>query len=124
MIYCPECENRCSEEAPSCPKCGHPLKPQTVIPVPLPLPQPATSQTVVVQGPAWNPGVAAVLSFFIPGLGQLYKAQVFNGLLWFFVVLVGYFFFIIPGVVLHIFCIVGAVSGDPSKQAKRQMKQP
>lgn len=25
MIYCPECENQCSEAAPSCPQCGHPL---------------------------------------------------------------------------------------------------
>lgn len=26
QVYCPECENGCSPEAPSCPKCGHPLK--------------------------------------------------------------------------------------------------
>jgi hypothetical protein len=25
-VYCPKCENECSEEAVSCPKCGHPLK--------------------------------------------------------------------------------------------------
>lgn len=27
LIQCPECDNGCSEEATSCPKCGHPLKP-------------------------------------------------------------------------------------------------
>lgn len=25
MVYCPTCENACSEAAPSCPRCGHPL---------------------------------------------------------------------------------------------------
>lgn len=30
----------------------------------------------------WNPGVAAVLSFFFPGLGQIYKGQVLSGLMW------------------------------------------
>ena len=28
-----------------------------------------------------NPGVAAVLSFLIPGLGQIYNGQLFKGLL-------------------------------------------
>jgi len=65
--------------------------------------------------PKWNPGIAAVCSFFIPGLGQLYKGQVFNGLAWFLVVIVGYFFLVIPGLVLHLFCIIGAASGDPRK---------
>lgn len=25
LIYCPECENACSEQATDCPQCGHPL---------------------------------------------------------------------------------------------------
>ncbi len=24
-VYCPNCENACSDKAPACPKCGHPL---------------------------------------------------------------------------------------------------
>jgi TM2 domain-containing membrane protein YozV len=64
-------------------------------------------------GPRWNPGVAAMLSFFIPGLGQMYKGQVINGMVWFVAVVVGYLAFIIPGFVLHIFCIIGASLGDP-----------
>jgi TM2 domain-containing membrane protein YozV len=70
---------------------------------------------VVVSLPRWNPGIAALCSFFIPGLGQVYKGQVFNGLVWFLLVLVGYFCFIIPGLILHLFCILGAASGDPRK---------
>lgn len=59
----------------------------------------------------WSPGVAAVLSLVIPGAGQIYKGQVFNGLFWMFVVVVGYITFIFPGVILHILCIVGAAAG-------------
>lgn len=61
----------------------------------------------------WSPGVAAVLSLVIPGAGQMYKGQVFNGLFWLFIVVVGYLAFIIPGVVLHLLCIIGAGSGRP-----------
>jgi hypothetical protein len=65
--------------------------------------------------PKWNPGVAAVLSLVIPGAGQLYKGSVASGLVWFVAVVVGYFLMIVPGVVLHICCIVAAASGDPNK---------
>jgi TM2 domain-containing membrane protein YozV len=59
----------------------------------------------------WSPGVAAVLSLVIPGAGQMYKGQVLNGLVWLVVVVIGYVMFIAPGVILHIFCILGAASG-------------
>lgn len=61
----------------------------------------------------WNPGVAAVLSLVIPGAGQMYKGQVLNGLAWLFFVVVGYIAFVGIGLVLHLFCIVGAASGNP-----------
>ena len=60
----------------------------------------------------WSPGVAAVLSFFFPGVGQMYKGQVFNGLAWLVLVLVGYAFFVVPGLVLHLCCVIGAAGGD------------
>jgi len=63
----------------------------------------------------WNPLTAALLSFFIPGLGQLYKGQPVNGIVWFIVVLIGYVPFVIPGLVLHLLCIIGAARGDPRK---------
>jgi len=78
-------------------------------------------QIVVINQPPvkrWSPGLAAVLSFFLPGLGQLYKGQVINGLVWFFRVMCGYAALILPGLVLHFFCVLGALSGNPWTEGK------
>ena len=72
----------------------------------------------VVQERTWNPGVAAVLSFFIPGAGQIYKGQIGQGLVWLLVVIFGYAMMIFPGVILHIICIVHAASGRPNVQTR------
>jgi TM2 domain-containing membrane protein YozV len=71
--------------------------------------------TVINHAPVrrWSPGVAAVLSFCVPGLGQLYKGQIINGIVWFCAVGLGYAALILPGLLLHFFCIVGAASGNP-----------
>lgn len=58
--------------------------------------------------PSFNPGLAAVLSFFIPGVGQIYRGQVIGGVGWLFFVIMGYFLFVVPGIILHIACIVNA----------------
>ncbi len=104
LISCPACKNRISNQAVSCPHCGQPivavLAPQIIVAPKIPL---------------WNPGIAALLSFFIPGLGQLYKGQVFNGIIWFVVVGIGYVFLLIPGIILHLCCIIGATMGNPYK---------
>ena len=50
----------------------------------------------------------ALLSFFCPGLGQLCKGELWQGIVWFFGVLLGYALLIIPGVIAHAFCIVDA----------------
>jgi TM2 domain-containing membrane protein YozV/ribosomal protein L40E len=87
-----------------------------VVQQPAPAPQTFVfQQPAMVPIPKWNPGVAAVLSFLLPGLGQIYKGQLFNGLLWLFVVGMGYIFLIIPGLILHVMCVVGASMGDPYK---------
>ena len=54
-----------------------------------------------------------LLSFLIPGLGQLYKGQLINGFIWFVVVIIGYIALIVPGLILHLCCIGGAGMGDP-----------
>ena len=74
---------------------------------------------VVVMPPAraWSPGVAAVLSLVIPGAGQIYKGQVGQGIAWLLGVILGYAFFIVPGLILHLSCIVTAASGSPNPQA-------
>ena len=80
-----------------------------------------TGQLVVINHPPvqrWSPGLAAVLSFFVPGLGQLYKGQILNGIVWFFLVGMGYVALILPGLVLHFFCVLGALSGNPWTEGK------
>jgi len=69
----------------------------------------------------WSPGLAAVLSFLVPGLGQVYKGQVLNGVVWFFLVGFGYLALILPGMLLHFFCIVGAASGNPWQPGRTEV---
>ena len=61
--------------------------------------------------PAPNPAIALLLSLIIPGLGQLYKGQAIAGIMWFFLVIVGYVFFIVPGLILHGICCIAAAVG-------------
>jgi TM2 domain-containing membrane protein YozV len=78
-------------------------------------------QVVVINQPPvqrWSPGLAAVLSFFLPGLGQLYKGQIINGIVWFCFVCVGYLALVVPGLILHFFCVLGALSGNPWTEGK------
>lgn len=60
----------------------------------------------------WDKNIAVALSLIIPGLGQMYKGQILNGLLWLIIVVAGYAFFIFPGLILHLFCLLGASHGD------------
>ena len=53
--------------------------------------------------------LAAVLSVWIPGAGHLYAGRFVAALLWFLVVGAGYAL-ILPGLILHLFCIVSAAS--------------
>jgi TM2 domain-containing membrane protein YozV len=64
----------------------------------------------------WSPGLAGVLSLVIPGAGQIYKGQIKYGVLSLIVVAIGYALFVVPGLILHILCIVNAVSGDPTEK--------
>jgi TM2 domain-containing membrane protein YozV len=59
----------------------------------------------------WNPGVAAVLSFFVPGAGQIYKGRIGLGLIWLAGTVLGYAAFVFPGIIVHIACIYNAYSG-------------
>ena len=57
----------------------------------------------------WSPGTAGILSFLIPGVGQIYKRHVGVGMLWLIFVLLAYKMFLIVGVLVHIGCIYDAV---------------
>jgi TM2 domain-containing membrane protein YozV len=63
----------------------------------------------------WSRGTAILLSLIVPGLGQAYKGQIINGLVWFVVTIAGYIMLIVPGVILHILCLVGASWGDETR---------
>lgn len=121
LIECPECNAKVSNSAPSCPGCGHPLASFTSPVSAVAAPAQTVSQVVNVQvgnqgvGKRWSPVVAALLSFIIPGLGQMYKGQIFNGIAWFVVVIVGYALLVVPGIILHLICILGAAMGNPYK---------
>jgi hypothetical protein len=80
---------------------------------------PVGSVVVINQAPVrrWSPGLAAVLSLFLPGLGQLYKGQIY-GIFWFMFVSMDYVALILPGLILHFFCVLGALSGNPWSEGK------
>ncbi len=74
-------------------------------------PRPAHSEEAAhtaVQPPTaeFNPGIAMVLSFLWPGLGQIYRGRLLRGLAWMVAVPIGYVCFIVPGLVLHLLCII------------------
>jgi TM2 domain-containing membrane protein YozV len=56
----------------------------------------------------FNSGVAAILSLFVPGLGQMCQGRTITGLLCLVLIPLGYLAFIIPGLVMHLACIVDA----------------
>ena len=98
QVRCPYCSELVAFAAKKCKHCGEFFDPQL-----------RKSRMT----PAWNPGVAAVLSLFIPGAGQMYKGQIGVGLAWLIGVAFGYVLFIVPGLILHIVCIVKAYSDAP-----------
>ena len=93
LIYCPECRREASDRAKACPHCGYPF---------------ARHHEQDTPPRSWHPGVAAILSLVIPGSGQMYKDQVVQGVVWLLCVLVGYAVHVLPGLILHIACIVNA----------------
>lgn len=53
-------------------------------------------------------GLPALLSLFIPGLGQMVKGQVGRGILIFFGVGIGLLMLILPGIIIYIWQIIDA----------------
>lgn len=101
---CSYCAETINKEAVKCKHCGEILD--------LEIKNARLQQSVSAnpQNSMPNTGIAAILSFFIPGLGQMYKGDVGAGILWLIFTLFGYFLLIIPGLIIHLVCIVNAAS--------------
>lgn len=57
-------------------------------------------------------GLPALLSFIIPGLGQLVKGHVGKGILIFFGFLIGLIILVLPGVIVWIYGIYDAYNSN------------
>lgn len=114
---CPFCDEEIKVNAVKCRHCGEFLDAE------LHLESVEEKQTVIYQGREWSPGIAALLSLFIPGAGQIYKGNVASGIGWLIFVPIGYFMFLVPGIILHIICIATAASGNPYPEQRRSNKR-
>jgi TM2 domain-containing membrane protein YozV len=102
LTPCPDCGRPCSQSAVSCPQCGH------------------VFHRAAQRGQ--NPGIAAVLSLVLAGVGQMYWGLVLRGFAW--LVMVNGFYIvsimsqtpraIIIGLVLHLLCIYDAATLKPA----------
>ncbi len=96
MVTCQACGKE-TPEGNACESCGAPLAAAAS-----PAAAPAGAQ------PQKSPGLAAIGSFLCSGLGQVYNGQLAKGLLLFFGSLIGWFIFMIPGIIVWIYGIYDA----------------
>ncbi len=60
---------------------------------------PYRDEIVVSRRP--SPGIAAVLSVLVPGLGHIYSGRLIGGGLWFAAAAFGYWAVLVPGLLIH-----------------------
>src|SRR6266567_1778117 len=72
------------------------------------VPAPPTQTLILEDDRPASAVAAAALSLFLPGVGQIYSGRVLQGIGWMLATGVGYLLFLVPGLILHICCIVNA----------------
>lgn len=79
------------------------------------VPVPVKNRVVLLDGDdgSYSPAAAAALSLFLPGVGQIYSGRVPQGVGWMLATGLGYLLFLVPGLILHICCIVNAAVTPP-----------
>lgn len=105
--FCPNCGKNVEAGKKFCENCGTPIVPA---PAAVPAaPQYSAAQTQVAP-PARqkNAVLAAIASFIIAGLGQVYNGNFVKGVMIFFGMLIGSFIFLIPGLIVWIYGIYDA----------------
>lgn len=55
-----------------------------------------------------SPGLSAVLSVLLPGLGQVYSGRLLAGALWFLATSLSYWAILLPGFLVHALCVWSA----------------
>jgi hypothetical protein len=58
-----------------------------------------------------HPGLSAVLSAVAPGLGQVYNGHLLAGAVWFLATAACYSAVLLPGFLVHAFCVWSAYTG-------------
>lgn len=115
LITCPDCGRDVSDLAPTCPQCGRPL---------------AAGAGAVPVDPRGSGGnaIAALASFFVPGLGQLIQGRVAEAfgfvvgvvVVWVVAIMMalvtmGIGLLLIPA--FHLWCVYDAATWSPQRDA-------
>jgi TM2 domain-containing membrane protein YozV len=119
-MFCATCGSQVDGAQGFCSKCGNRIgSSQAITTTPGFAPAVAPVQQVVLVKAQKNPGVAAVLSFFWSGLGQIYNGEIGKGVLLLIVYIVSWWmmFIIIGFVTTPILWIYGMI--DAYRTAER-----